>query len=326
MRRWLSHWIADTKRAATSAITRPDTPPSDRSCVDPRSAHSCAHTRQRRLRSRSISAAARAGEIGAELALSRRYESTRAARSRTPTGAHHGEPRIRGHAARNLDVAGLSAHRVAAGDHRWRLWAGCVRNLEPLVPDTPDRSRCHPAAVPYDSRRVGGSHGRGVRGPIRTGDEPPVRHLVDRTLVSARLRVRWSIDVCRDGAGTALQAAARGLRGLVHLHRAWTGRVHPLHFSAAETIAQSRNDGGDYDGGRKRPIGGGHAELLDRRNASLLLPGVVHGRSADDSRCVRYLAARDPSIRGRTERRCPMKVFITGGSGVIGRRAIPILR
>ncbi len=82
--------------------------------------------------------------------------------------------------------------------------------------------------------------------------------------------------------GLYLPRPHRGIRRLVHLHRSRRRGVHPFHLPAVAAGLESHGDVHHQRPRVERAPGHGYAELLDRRDWSVLLSRHVHGRPSDD--------------------------------------------
>src|SRR5439155_27210918 len=67
---------------------------------------------------------------------------------------------------------------------------------------------------------------------VRPGNEPAVRHFMDRTVVSSDFCLRWSGTLRIDCGRAVLPHPVCRLPRVVHLHRPWRCGIHPFCFSA----------------------------------------------------------------------------------------------
>src|SRR6266446_2113284 len=74
------------------------------------------------------------------------------------------------------------------------------------------------------------------------------------------------------------------ISGLVHFHRSGSRGVHALHLPHPQARDPAPARRLDIPSRVERSLRGRHAQLLGQNNGRVLLPGHVHGDSADDTR------------------------------------------
>src|SRR5213594_2254371 len=127
---------------------------------------------------------------------------------------------------------------------------------------------------------------------VRPGNEPAVRHFMDRTIVPSDFCLRWSGTLRIDCGRAVLPRPVCRFPRVVHLHRPWRCGIHPFCFSAPGAGIESDGDDEHHRLHIGRTFSFRDAELLDRRYGPLLLPGIVHSSTSDDSGHICHL----PSI------------------------------
>jgi len=97
------------------------------------------------------------------------------------------------------------------------------------------------------------------------------------------IRIYWSRPICAHGDWAVLSRPVRGIYSLVHLHRAWSRRVHALHLSTYPPSFESGTSTSDLARIFQWYCHLRYAELLHWNYEHVLFRGHVHGYAPHDS-------------------------------------------